>query len=114
MSYTQVNKLEIESHNKTREISRLINIINIYQNKINELINNINECINIRKENEILKKENDKIRDSYRCIVCYENCRNVIIEPCLHFACCDKCTDTLPECPICRGPCTSRLLVFGV
>ena len=43
-----------------------------------------------------------------------ENCKNVILEPCLHFVCCDKCSDSLDCCPICRGQFESRLLVFGV
>lgn len=114
MSYEYINKLELEVFRNTNHIRKLLNVIKELQNTINELGGEMNKCIEIKHINHNLEKENEEIRDKYRCVVCYDRCKNVVLEPCLHFVCCDKCSDDLVECPICRSVCESRLLVFGV
>ena len=118
MSYDYTMKLEFQNKNLQERIFELSNIVNIQNQKLIELSNFIqtttNTISNIKTKNNELKKDNEQLNDKYRCSICYENCKNVILEPCLHFVCCDKCSDNLTECPICRGEFQSRLLVFGV
>lgn len=42
--------------------------------------------------------------DNCNCIVCYENVRNIIFKPCLHYAVCKPCFKLLPRsnCPYCK------------
>lgn len=44
------------------------------------------------------------ISESYFCIICYENQRNVCFKPCGHIISCALCMEHLPEkkCPVCK------------
>lgn len=57
--------------------------------------------------------EKNQIRDQFRCVVCFENTKTILFEPCLHFATCQGCSEKMNTCPICRGEFETRLLVFG-
>jgi hypothetical protein len=57
--------------------------------------------------------EKNKIIDQFRCVVCFEKTKTILLEPCLHFATCQGCSEKINKCPICRGEFETRLLVFG-
>ena len=61
-------------------------------------------------ENHINKREN------VRCIMCMDQDRNSMFEPCHHFATCDDCAMTVLKegigCPICRQPVTKTTFVY--
>jgi Zinc finger, C3HC4 type (RING finger) len=50
----------------------------------------------------------------YKCVICYENAKNVIIRPCLHLAVCKLCFGELkdPQCPMCRRPIESHVTIY--
>lgn len=54
--------------------------------------------------------------NDFRCGVCNENVRNVILKPCLHLILCSVCFDKLQEkkCPVCRKQVEDTVTVFVV
>lgn len=65
------------------------------------------------------------VNPSNRCIVCLENVRVIMLEPCNHFMYCRDCVDTLmtpridsqgrvvvPACPYCRTVITDQRVVY--
>lgn len=45
--------------------------------------------------------------DSMLCVICLNDRKNVMVEPCAHLCVCRTCADAdggLNECPLCRGP----------
>jgi len=58
-----------------------------------------------RVELEALRKIVRDDKEARECVVCFENPKNVLLQPCMHMAMCRKCFDTNKptECPICRG-----------
>ena len=60
------------------------------------------------KEEENLSIANrsqiQNLEDDYKCIVCVDQPRNVILKPCMHFSLCMKCYNSLPNnvCPVCK------------
>lgn len=46
------------------------------------------------------------------CVVCFEEKREVVIDPCGHFGLCKKCSQILRKCPICRCKINKGLTVF--
>ena len=63
-------------------------------------------------DNNILKEKYDEIKNTYRCSICYDNNKNIIIEPCMHFCCCNSCSYMIDKCPICRGEIGQFLRIF--
>ena len=99
MSFEYIQRLEREKH-------LLINNIQSISNRLNNLLQ---EHENIQYQNRILKdkmkqtnKRYDQLVNIYRCVVCLENPKNIILQPCFHFAICQKCLHKLDKCPICR------------
>lgn len=116
-SYEFMRQVERNNNIKTNRILELSNIINYLKHKLTEFQDIINK---FTTENENLKtdiknKENTikTLENKYRCVICYEKCKNIVLEPCSHFVCCKECSESLLLCPICRGEFESRLLVFG-
>lgn len=66
------------------------------------------DITDLREENEFLKGELHKVESSVQCKICYENKRNCLLMPCLHFMFCTRCMDLHFQnnearlCPICR------------
>jgi hypothetical protein len=58
-----------------------------------------------RVELEALRKIVRDDKEARECVVCFENPKNVLLQPCMHMAMCRKCFDTNKptQCPICRG-----------
>lgn len=52
------------------------------------------------------------LNQEYKCVICYENAKNVIIRPCLHLAVCKLCFSELKQCPMCRNPIDSHVTIY--
>ncbi|KAM4632046.1 putative E3 ubiquitin-protein ligase UNKL isoform 1-T1 [Discoglossus pictus] len=39
---------------------------------------------------------------SQKCVVCHENDRNIVLQPCQHYVLCEQCASKKPECPYCK------------
>ena len=50
----------------------------------------------------VTTKLNDKIESSITCIVCYEQEKRCLFQPCNHLVACKVCSDQLEKCPICQ------------
>ena len=71
------------------------------------------------KNMKTLLRQLEREREDKLCIVCQENKKNIVFQPCLHMICCEICTETLsletypPVCPVCRSFILSNLKVYG-
>lgn len=54
------------------------------------------------------------LTDDYKCIICIENAKNVILRPCLHLAICKLCYDRLRDnrCPICKTTIENDISIY--
>ncbi|PHJ24647.1 hypothetical protein CSUI_001500 [Cystoisospora suis] len=69
------------------------------------------ECQRLRVALEAEKGKKEEVEGLLRCIICVARPRNVLVEPCLHFYVCSRCSQGLSQCPICRSKITSRIEV---
>ena len=44
-----------------------------------------------------------------KCVICFDDERQVVFLPCSHFLVCENCADLLRECPVCKEPIVSRV-----
>jgi len=51
--------------------------------------------------------------DGNECVICMENCKEVVFDPCRHRCACQSCASKLRSCPICRRNIAKRLLTFS-
>jgi hypothetical protein len=70
-----------------------------------------------KKEEAKPEKEKDKpeIPEAYACVVCLDETKEVLIEPCGHLALCGNCANGYNDsvgCPMCRGPITKKRKIF--
>ena len=65
---------------------------------------------------EKLRKFSDLLTDSFKCIICIDNAKNVIFIPCYHMVICQVCYDSLEknQCPICRKEISDSVNIFIV
>jgi hypothetical protein len=63
------------------------------------------------KADNLKKQVKDEI---LLCIICQDNNKNMIFEPCHHICICEPCDKATPlaDCPICRKVITSKSCVF--
>lgn len=47
------------------------------------------------------------------CVICYDDKTNVMFEPCNHHVVCNKCSDKVDECPICRKDIFTKIITFS-
>ena len=50
--------------------------------------------------------------DAMECVICLDELRSHVLQPCGHFCVCLSCAEDLSACPICRRSVDSTLLVF--
>ena len=43
------------------------------------------------------------------CIICMDNIKQIVFDPCGHFYTCDRCSNKVTICPICRTNITNRI-----
>jgi len=66
-------------------------------------------------EREKFEKVNYNIMDEeYKCVVCFERPRNVILKPCMHFSICRVCYESLRSktCPVCKVPIKETMDIY--
>ena len=56
--------------------------------------------------------EEQKETDRYICKLCYENPVEVMFHPCRHVCCCNKCSDKVSNCPMCRARIRGKLPLY--
>ncbi|KAM4698530.1 putative E3 ubiquitin-protein ligase UNKL isoform 2-T2 [Rhinophrynus dorsalis] len=39
---------------------------------------------------------------SQKCVVCHEQDRSIVLQPCQHYVLCEQCASSKPECPYCK------------
>ena len=66
----------------------------------------------LTNEKKELQYELNDLKNEYRCSICYENTKKIIIEPCYHFCCCEDCIDLIDKCPICRGEIAKIIRIY--
>lgn len=56
------------------------------------------------------------LTDSFKCVICIENPKNIIFVPCYHMALCSTCYDKLEKksCPVCRKRINDTVKIFIV
>jgi len=47
-----------------------------------------------------------------QCVICLENQRNVMLQPCGHAQVCQRCSYEISECPTCRAKISHRLRMY--
>lgn len=48
-----------------------------------------------------------------KCVICFDDERQVVFLPCSHFLACENCADLLRECPNCREPIVQRQRLYS-
>jgi Zinc finger, C3HC4 type (RING finger) len=46
------------------------------------------------------------------CCICFETKREIVFLPCRHMVCCNKCSTTVQECPMCRVTIADKFSVY--
>jgi len=59
-----------------------------------------------------LQRERDSAQQQMSCVICMDKPRGVMFNPCNHIACCERCSNPLPLCPLCRVPIGKRIKAY--
>lgn len=57
--------------------------------------------------------ENEKLKSDKLCVICLENEKNILFQPCCHLSTCPSCSVYFNTCPICRVPVYYKLKIFA-
>lgn len=67
----------------------------------------------VRQQSERLEQRDDReVDESKLCIVCLDEEKSVMLEPCRHVCLCVKCEAAVELCPLCRAKPTSRVRLY--
>ena len=65
------------------------------------------------KKMDKLFKISRLMTDDFKCIICIENAKNVILKPCLHMCVCSICCSKLDgKCPMCRKEIEDKVTIY--
>lgn len=84
-------------------------------NNTKENIENTPEKETLRGKKDIKKNDDnneDNDNDEMKCVICLENNKSYLFYPCKHVCCCEKCSNNLKICPICRKNIESGIKIF--
>jgi hypothetical protein len=109
MSYNEIQRLQIINERLLNENNKLKELA---VSQYNTLIINNNNLAELNKKNETILNENEDLQDKYYCKICYTKNKNIVVEPCCHFISCRECSEKFTNCPICRCPIETRLILF--
>lgn len=74
------------------------------------------KALSKRKERRELENSYHNMRaiipEGFHCVICLDNPRDAIIEPCLHMCVCQVCSQIIRNCPICRAGITNITRVY--
>lgn len=66
-----------------------------------------------RKESRKQNQKTEDVPSGQKCVVCFENPREVLLEPCNHVSLCENCAEKVgSSCPICRQYITRKRAVY--
>ncbi|CAG9326302.1 MUL1 [Blepharisma stoltei] len=54
----------------------------------------------------------ENIPEGFHCVICLENPRDTLIEPCKHLCVCRVCCDSLNQCPVCRAGIQNTIRIY--
>ena len=57
-------------------------------------------------------QECQQTTDNLACVVCLDNCKEVLFMPCRHICMCEGCAENITDCPICRSRIVSKQKSF--
>ena len=109
MSFEYIQRLERELLILKKNNLFLKSNANAIRLENTHLLNINNELMD---ENKKVCKKLDFLINKYRCVVCYENPKNVILHTCFHFCLCTSCLSKLDSCPVCREPIDTYNVIF--
>jgi hypothetical protein len=72
----------------------------------------VKKNITILDETSVLDFQHIKIyedTETIECIVCLENNKEIVFDPCGHFYTCSSCSNQLTKCPYCRKNITNKI-----
>lgn len=63
-------------------------------------------------EEEIKDVKADDADENEACKICFEFKKIISFQPCGHVLCCNKCSKSVSECPLCKTKIANRVRVF--
>jgi hypothetical protein len=99
----EITQLCIKNELELSRLKLLKRLYNFYDDRL----------LKKKEENILFDLQTRKI-DKRICKICLENTSQCIIQPCLHFCCCEECIEKMANnvCPICRAPFEEYLKIF--
>lgn len=103
------SRMQDQLRSRDAEIDRLLgkNIENLELSECFELYNVMNDVVK-KLQSEVVDKS-DRFQSLAKCVICMENGRCIILQPCGHFCMCERCGNTVCVCPVCRGSIRERI-----
>jgi len=115
----RVDELTTELQDSKTEIEKLEEQLRGLRKQMEELDSKTRRDLN--NKDKVTKEQRTEIQDQQEqihkltselevetqktiCQICYENKRNSVIMPCMHFLYCNKCLSSQKNCPVCRQP----------
>ena len=59
-----------------------------------------------------LQKQNETLKSNITCKVCMDNKVGMLFLPCRHLICCEPCSDSVIQCPLCRQRIVGTIKAF--
>ena len=104
------NELEILKKYNNIYLLHNINDLNYYELKdLDSKLENLLKGIKNEKLNKLKKTSFPLNKKS--CIACYTNEISIIFKPCNHLCICEKCSEKVNSCPMCRKLISSKIKV---
>lgn len=103
--HKEIKKQLEKERNELKESTITLRELELIKNKLKD---QVKECINDYVINGSIKDTISNImtikkkEDQLSCSICFDNERNCVILDCNHFAICEKCSQKVKKCPICR------------
>ena len=104
------NELEILKKYNNIYLLHKINDLNYYELKdLDSKLENLLKGIKTEKLNKLKKASFPLNKKS--CIACYSNEISIIFKPCNHLCICEKCSEKVQSCPMCRKMISTKIKV---
>lgn len=73
---------------------------------------NIQEMLKAKPDAEKCINVVNKINDDNQCLICLDQVKNTVFEPCCHLCTCENCAKQLSNCPLCRTNIKNNIKIF--
>ena len=105
---------EPDTEDNVRLIGKLLHFSELresLENVINQKRREMNrEITELKRQVEQFENQSEYSK----CIICYENAREILFSPCNHFVCCQSCSEIVDNCPGCRELLENKIKVFSL